>query len=99
MCVLDSLSQGVMQLQKDTPSYRWANMHRHGSQRILRLAKQMLPKFMLGGTPDAPSTGTILAKEQIPESHLHPLYTVKVVLILDEILHSKSIPTAPDVHI
>lgn len=55
-----------------------------------------MPTFMLGSTLDAPCTTSTLNKDQRPESHLHLLYTVEVVLRIEEVLRIKSIATADE---
>lgn len=61
-------------------------------------SKMKLSAFMLSATPDAQFTGSSLPKEQSQESHLHRLDTAKIILKLEKVLLSKSIPTSDDLH-
>lgn len=61
-----------------------------------KTSKNNLPTVMLSDTSDAPCTGSILPKVQEPESHLHPLNTIKSVFKVKEILILNSISTADD---
>lgn len=53
---------------------------------------------MLDDTSDAPLTEFNLLEKKGSESNLHPLNTVEVVLKLEEVWTSASIPTAGDIH-
>lgn len=64
----------------------------------IRTSKYGLPTFMLGDTPDVPSTGYTLPAKQGHDSHLHPLDTVEVARKLEEALLSESNPTIDDPH-
>lgn len=61
-------------------------------------SKKRLPTVMLGDNPDAPSTRSDLLQEKGSESHLYPLDTVEVDCKLVEVLLTRNIPSAEDLH-
>lgn len=61
-----------------------------------KASKEARPTLMFGDTRDAPSTGSILAKDQCPQSYLNPLHAVSGVFGLEEVLLLESIHTTKD---
>lgn len=53
---------------------------------------------MFGDTLDVPLTGSKLPKKQGPDTHLHSLYIVEVVLKLEQVVFLESTHTTEDPH-